>query len=103
MQEIIIWIFERIADITLFALNFKIYGELSLLHFVLGFNLLIFFLSVITFGFKSLHFDIDSELRNAENQLDREIYKKNLREKQKGFVYTYNPKTGEYRKRGKCE
>lgn len=102
MQEIIIWIFERIADITLFALNFKIYGELSLLHFVLGFNLLIFFLSVITFGFR-FHFQLDDDLQNAENQLDREIYKKNLREKQKGFVYTYNPKTGEYRKRGKYE
>ena len=102
MQEIIIWIFERIADITLFALDFKIYGELSLLHFVLGFNLLIFFLGVITFGFR-FHFQLDEDLQNAENQLDREIYKKNLREKQKGFVYTYNPKTGEYRKRGKYE
>ena len=103
MQEIILWLFDRLIELLEFALNFKIFGELSLLHFVLGFNLLVAFITFLTFGFKSLHFDIDSELRNAENQLDREIYKKNLREKQKGFVYTYNPKTGEYRKRGKYE
>ncbi len=80
MLEIIYWIFEKIGQVTSFALNFYILGNLSLLHFIIGFGLLGWLISFLTFG----NYNIDTTLRmgsilnekftNIENKRDKLNY-----------------------------
>lgn len=104
MQEIIYWLFERISDVVSFSLNFKVLGNLSLLHFVLGFNFLMLFLGLLSFGFGFTPSAIrmsQISYRNAENKKERENYYHETvskRRKDGSIVkssYKINKKTGE--------
>ena len=80
MLTIIYWLFSKIGELTSFALSFHILGNLSLLHFIIGFGLLSWIISFLTFG----NYNIDTTLRignilnnkftNAENKNDKLNY-----------------------------
>lgn len=78
MKDIIIWFFERLVEVVQFSLDFKIYGDFSLLHFVLAFNFLIILFKFFRFGTdtalpESVNFGLGS-YRNYENKKERQAY-----------------------------
>ena len=94
MLAFVKWLLARIGDITQLALSFKVIGGFSLLHFILGYNLLILLLRFLRFGNDPDIEDIGGLLsfRNSENKRDR---KSNsiLYDKETGSII--NNKTGE--------
>ncbi|MBQ3142327.1 MAG: hypothetical protein IJB82_02345 [Bacilli bacterium] len=79
MEQVVIFIFERLAELIKSALSWKIYEDFSFLHFVLGFALLSTLFSFYKFGINSesgkLSYRI-SRFRNSENKKARKEYKK---------------------------
>lgn len=92
MREIVIWFLSLLVDVVEFVLDFKIYGDFSLLHIILGFNLIIIIFSFFKFGDSSSLSDDAISLshrafRNSENEKERRNYK---RERQSYEKYKEN-------------
>ncbi len=79
MEKVLLWLFHSIASLTRSALSWKIVGNFSLLHFVLGGVLLTALFNLISFGTLSIGGTADyiggiRRTRNRENAIDREKY-----------------------------
>lgn len=80
MEEVLKWLFKMFSFLIEKSLSWKLIGEFSLLHFILGFLLLVTLLELISFGF--IHSGGDAEYignlnrktRNNENHFDRRKY-----------------------------
>lgn len=77
MKEVILWIFNLISEFISTSMTWKIYGNLSLTHFLFGFILLSVVFGFITFdffghgGILSTGFDI---YKNEENKKEKARY-----------------------------
>ena len=79
IKESLIWFLEQISYLTEQALSWKLIGDFSLLHFILGFNFLIILFSFYKFGIDTTGDVIGTEsmrMRNAENYKQRLDYKR---------------------------
>lgn len=79
IKECIIWFLNQIAYLTETALSWKLIGNFSLLHFILGFNFLIIVFSFFKFGIDTTG-EVEGNalirMRNAENYNQRLEYKR---------------------------
>ena len=97
MNDILLWFVDKIAYLTQAALNWKILGDLSLLHFILAAILIKIVLDFVTFGYGNVGGTADyiggiRRTANRENARDKERYSSKTYE-------TYNHKTGEVTRR----
>lgn len=93
MEKVLLWLFEQLSLLTKSALSWKIIGEFSLLHFILGSILLTAILNLLSFGSDNIGGTADyvggiRRFNNRENARDREKYVSKTYE-------TKNHKTGE--------
>lgn len=106
MKIVILWFFGLIGDLIETGLTWKIYGDLSLFHFIFGFILLTLVLRFITFDLLGTGGLIDSSIsmyKNVENKRDKANYyhvtqKKNYGNTTEYVKYKVNRKTGEVNK-----
>lgn len=78
MEQVILFLLNRIAELVRYALSWKVYGELSVFHFVLGLTLLLVLLNFFRFGSESgisMSIDNANQFRNEENKKSREAYR----------------------------
>ncbi len=78
VRESIVWFFNQIAYLTEQALSWKLIGNFSLLHFILGFNFIIILFSFYKFGIESSGDMIGSSINrfgNDENRKDKLYFK----------------------------
>lgn len=80
MELVIKWLFNMFSYLVENVLSWKLIGEFSILHFILGFFLLVVLLEFLSFGF--LHSgstaDYIGGLRrssNSENRKDKKTFK----------------------------
>lgn len=98
MEEVLKWLFKMFSFLVDKSLSWKLIGEFSLLHFVLGFLLLVTLLELVSFGFiqsggnAEYIGNLRRGIRNQENKRDRNQYKKSYDSSKYGL---YNKKTGE--------
>lgn len=79
IKESIIWFLNQIAYLTETALSWKLIGNFSLLHFILGFNFLIILFSFFKFGIDTTGDVVGTasiRMRNEENYKQRLEYKR---------------------------
>lgn len=78
MEQAIIWFISQIADFTRSVLSWKILGDFSILHLILGFNFLIILFKFFNFGVdrgaESAVLGVNNYV-NAENKKQREEYR----------------------------
>lgn len=79
MEQVILWLFHSIVDLVNAVLSWKLIGNFSLLHFILGGVLITAILSLISFGTLNIGGTADyvggiRRTRNRENAIDREKY-----------------------------
>ena len=79
MQDVLYWLFDCISQLTSTALSWKIIGDFSLLHLVMGALLLTVVLNLISFGTASVGGTAEYvggilRFKNRENKIDRERY-----------------------------
>lgn len=107
MKEVLQFIFNLISEFISTSMTWKIYGNLSLTHFIFGGLLLIAIFSL--FGFVVPHFGDGisygiTTFKNAENKKEKANYYHMTTSTSHGYgVYTHvrykvNRKTGEARK-----
>lgn len=106
MKTVILWFFGLIGDLIENGLTWKIYGDLSLFHFIFGFILLTFILRFITFEFLGHGGLLETSIglyKNAENKKDKANYYHFIRKNVNGntsvyTMYRVNRKTGAFRR-----
>lgn len=107
MKEVLQFIFNLISEFISTSMTWKIYGNLSLTHFIFGFILVAAVLSFLTFGVFSSSGLLSSSIdiySNAENKKEKANYYHMTKSTSHGDgVYTHvrfkvNRKTGEVRK-----
>ena len=79
MTDILYWFIDKVAYLTQTSLNWKIVGNLSLLHFIIGAILIKLVLDFVTFGYGNVggtadYFGGIRRTRNKENARDRNMY-----------------------------
>ncbi len=77
MENVLLWIFDLFSYLVSSCLSFKILGEFSLLHLILGFMLLSVLFKFFTFGENNTNSYINTGIRsyrNFENSKDKNIY-----------------------------
>ena len=77
MYEFLLWFFEKISDFITISLTWKIYGDLSLTHFIFGALFLIALFSLFGFSFPVLGNELELGVRsykNNENKKERQLY-----------------------------
>lgn len=100
MEEVLKWLFKMFSFLVEKSMSWKLIGEFSMLHFILGFLLLVTLLELISFGTMKSGGTADyigglRRQRNQENKSDRNQYKKTYDSSKYGL---YNKKTGEIKK-----
>lgn len=106
MKTVILWFFGLIGDLIESGLTWKIYGDLSLFHFIFGFIILSLVLRFLTFEFLGHGGLLDSSIglyKNVENKNDKLNYYHFIRKNVNGNTSVYtkyrvNRKTGEVNK-----
>lgn len=107
MKEVLQFIFNLISEFISTSMTWKIYGNLSLTHFIFGFILVAAVLSFMTFGVFSSSGLLSSSIdiySNAENKKEKANYyhmtqgKVTEKGNYTGHYYRVNRKTGEARK-----
>lgn len=93
MEQVILWLFHRIVDLVNAVLSWKLIGNFSLLHFILGGVFITTILSLISFGSLNIGGTADyvggiRRTRNRENERERDKYSAHT-------IETINHKTGE--------
>ncbi len=98
MEQTILWFLGRIVELTEKVLSWKILGNFSLLHFILGFNFLIILFTFFKFGIEtggeSAVIGVNN-YRNTENKRQRQEYKesyeyyKEKRSRNENYDYRY--------------
>lgn len=79
MEQTIIWFITQIINLVTAVLSWKILGDFSILHLVLGFNFLIILFTFFKFGIETGGESAvigANDYRNSENKRQREEYKK---------------------------
>lgn len=98
MEQVLKWIFKEFAFLTEKVLSWKILGDFSILHFILGSLLLTTLIELISFGFIKSGSTADyvggirRSQRNQENRKDRNQYIKSYDSSKYGL---YKKSTGE--------
>lgn len=101
MEEVLKWIFKMFSFLVEKCLSWKLIGDFSILHFILGFLLLTVLLELISFGFiqsggnAEYIGNLRRGIRNQENKRDRKQYIKSY---DSSKFYLMNKKTGEIKK-----
>ena len=106
MKTVILCFFGLIGDLIESGLTWKIYGDLSLFHFIFGFIILSLVLRFLTFEFLGHGGLLDSSIglyKNVENKNDKLNYYHFIRKNVNGNTSVYtkyrvNRKTGEVNK-----
>lgn len=99
MEKVLLWLFKQFSFLIDSALSWKLIGEFSFLHLILGGFLLIAILDLITFGYLNIGGTADyiggiRRYNNRENKRDKEKFAK---KRYSSTTYRIDNRTGEVR------
>lgn len=101
MKEVILWLFQKVSDFVTLSLSWKIYGDFSLTHFILGAMFIFAIFRFLGFGADNYGAIVDdgfSTYKNAENRKEKQNYIHYLETKRyKNSYGSYNSITSKFR------
>lgn len=101
MEQLLRWLFEKLGWFMEQMLSWKIFGDFSLLHFMIGLSFLGLLLSFFTFGENSIGGTAEyiggiRRHNNAENRKDRERYETRIYENRIKRINNYTGELSDY-------